>query len=145
MKAIIQRVSWARVTVDQEICGQIKQGLVVFLGVAPADNEPKAQALADKIMALRIFNDDQGKMNLAARNINAQLLIVSQFTLYGNTAKGNRPSFENCAPPHQAQKLYDYFIAYCQESGLDIQTGIFGAHMQVELLNDGPVTYILEK
>ena len=137
MRALVQRVSRARVTVDGEVTGQIGDGLLVLLGVTHTDTEQDADKLADKLRNLRVFPDDQGRMNepLGER----QILCISQFTLYGDTRKGNRPAYVEAARPEQAQPLYD---RVCER--LDAQKGVFGAHMDVELVNDGPVTVLIE-
>lgn len=145
MKTVIQRVSSASVTVEGRITGQIGQGILVLLGVEKGDSEAQADWLAEKIVGLRIFSDGDGKMNLSLRDVGGALLIVSQFTLAGNCAKGKRPSFVTAAPPAEGQRLYEYFVAAARRLGLPVQTGIFQADMQVALLNDGPVTFILEK
>lgn len=141
MRALIQRVSHARVEVEQKTCGQIDIGLVVLLGIEEADEESDAAWLLSKIIQLRIFNDSENKMNASLRDIDGQLLIVSQFTLHAQTKKGNRPSFIRAAHPEKAKKLYEYFISLAEkELGVRPETGIFGANMQVSLCNDGPVT-----
>ncbi len=145
MKTVIQRVSSASVTVEGRITGQIGQGILVLLGVEKGDSEAQADWLAEKIVGLRIFSDGDGKMNLSLRDVGGALLIVSQFTLAGNCAKGKRPSFDSAAPPAEGQRLYEYFVAAARRLGLPVQTGIFQADMQVALVNDGPVTFILEK
>jgi D-tyrosyl-tRNA(Tyr) deacylase len=145
MKAVIQRVTAASVTVDEQIVGQIGQGIMVLLGIEKGDDESKAEWLADKICALRIFSDAAGKMNHSVVDISGSLLVVSQFTLAGNCAKGKRPSFDTAAPPDEGKRLYEYFVAACRRSGLAVETGIFQADMQVTLTNDGPVTFILER
>lgn len=144
MRAVIQRVSRASVTVEGEVTGQIKRGLLVLLGVAPDDDEAKAQWLVDKITGLRIFPDDEGKMNRSLTDINGSLLVVSQFTLYGDCRKGRRPSFVDAAPPELAEQLYEKFVEIAQGQGTHVETGRFRADMQVELVNDGPVTLILD-
>lgn len=144
MKAVIQRVGAATVEVDAKIAGQIGKGILVLLGVEKGDGERDAAWLAEKIANLRIFEDDKGKMNLSVREIGGELLAVSQFTLAGNCAKGRRPSFDSAAPPEEANRLYEYFLEKLREQGLPVETGIFQAMMQVSLVNDGPVTFILE-
>ncbi|MGH7875006.1 MAG: D-aminoacyl-tRNA deacylase [Candidatus Binatia bacterium] len=147
MRAVIQRVAKARVSVAGEIVGRIGPGLCILLGVAIADTASDAERLAGKICQLRIFEDDQGKMNRSSVEIGAQLLVISQFTLYGDCRKGNRPSFTDAAPAApaaQAAELYQRFIDQLHRSGLNLATGVFGAHMQVALVNDGPVTFVLE-
>ncbi len=145
MKAVIQRVASASVTVEGSVVGRIGQGILVLLGVEKGDSGIQAEWLADKIAGLRIFNDHDGKMNLSVRDIGGALLIVSQFTLAGNCAKGKRPSFDTAAPPDQGQRLYEYFVDAIRRLGLPVETGIFQADMQVALVNDGPVTFILER
>src|SRR6266851_542374 len=144
MRAIIQRVSEARVRIDGEIAGEIGRGLLVLQGVAKSDTVEQARWLADKIIALRIFNDDQGKMNRDVAEIGGGILVVSQFTLYGDCSKGRRPSFIEAAPPETAIPLYEAFINGIKAHGISTAAGRFGAMMQVELINDGPVTLILE-
>lgn len=144
MKAVLQRVSRAQVDVAGETVGRIGRGILVLLGVEKGDNERDADRLADKIVKLRIFEDDAGKMNLALGDIGGKLLVVSQFTLAGNCAKGRRPSFDNAAPPDEANRLYEYFVGRVKEAGVPVATGVFQAMMDVSLVNDGPVTFILE-
>ena len=144
MKALLQRVSQASVTVAGEEVGRIGPGLVVLLGVADGDTERDAQYLISKILNLRIFTDAQDKFNLSAMDVGGELLLVSQFTLLADTRKGRRPSFEKAAPPAQAEKLFDYCVGLARESGLKVATGRFQQHMQVEIHNDGPVTVILD-
>ena len=144
MRAVIQRVAEARVFVEDQIVGQIGPGLCVLVGVGAADRETNADALADKIAKLRIFEDHQGKMNRSALDSGGALLVVSQFTLYGDCRKGNRPSFTHAAPPEQAERLYQYFSARLRDQGLKVANGQFQAHMRVALVNDGPVTLILD-
>jgi D-aminoacyl-tRNA deacylase len=145
MKAVIQRVTSASVTVEGVIAGQIGQGIMVLLAVEKGDNEAGADWLAKKIAGLRIFSDDDGKMNLSVRDVEGALLVVSQFTLAGNCAKGKRPSFDTAAPPAEGKKLYEYFVDAVRRLGLPVETGIFQADMQVSLVNDGPVTFIMER
>lgn len=145
MKAVIQRVSRASVTVDGTVTGKIGQGYLILLGVGPDDSERECDKLADKISGLRIFSDENDKINLSIKDVNGGVLVVSQFTLYADCRKGNRPSFVNAAKPDKAEKLYEYFVEKCREKITDnVQTGIFGADMKVELLNDGPFTIVLE-
>ena len=144
MKLVIQRVKHAKVEVENEIVGKIEQGFLVLLGVGPEDTEETADYLVQKLIKLRVFEDENGKMNLSLKDINGELLIVSQFTLYADCKKGNRPSFTNAAPPEKAKQLYEYFVLQAKNLGLKVETGSFGAHMKVELLNDGPVTILLE-
>ncbi|HAP79591.1 MAG TPA: D-tyrosyl-tRNA(Tyr) deacylase [Ruminococcus sp.] len=144
MKAVIQRVSHASVTVDGKICGQINQGFLVLLGVGLEDTENDCIRIADKLIKLRIFSDENGKINLSLKDVGGELLIVSQFTLYADCRKGNRPNFIQAGKPDDAERLYNFFTEYCKKSIENVQTGIFGADMKVELLNDGPFTVILE-
>jgi D-tyrosyl-tRNA(Tyr) deacylase len=144
MRVVVQRVSRARVVIDQEVVGQIGPGLLVLLGVTPSDTPEQAVWLADKVVGLRIFNDDEGKMNRGLADVGGAMLIVSQFTLYGDCRKGRRPSFIDAAPPEIAVPLYEAFINAVKALGVPVQTGRFGAMMQVELVNDGPVTLIVE-
>ena len=144
MKGVIQRVSRAKVEVGGETVGRIGRGILVLLGVEKGDGERDADWLAEKIATLRIFEDQAGKMNLSIQETGGAILAVSQFTLAGNCAKGRRPSFDTAAPPAEANRLYDYFVGKLRETGLPVETGIFQAMMQVELVNDGPVTFILE-
>jgi D-tyrosyl-tRNA(Tyr) deacylase len=145
MKAVIQRVSSASVTVDGQIVGQVGQGLLVLLGVEKGDSEAPADWLAEKIVCLRIFEDDAGKMNRSLADIGGAILAVSQFTLAGTCDKGRRPSFDSAAPADEGKRLYDYFVNALRRLELPVQTGIFQADMQVALVNDGPVTFILER
>jgi len=144
VKALLQRVSRASVTVDGEEVGRIGRGLVVLLGVANGDTEKDAQYLMAKIVNLRIFTDAQDKFNLSALDIGGELLLVSQFTLLADTRKGRRPSFDGAAPPALAEKLFNYCVGLARESGLNVATGRFQQHMQVEIHNDGPVTVMLD-
>jgi len=145
MKAVIQRVTSASVTVEGKTVGAIGQGILVLLGVEKGDAEAQADWLAEKIASLRIFSDSGGKMNLGIGETNGSLLVVSQFTLAGNCAKGKRPSFDTAAPPEEGKRLYEYFVQAARQTGLPVETGIFQADMQVSLVNDGPVTFILER
>ncbi len=144
MKAVIQRVLRASVEVEGQIVGQIGPGLLVLLGVAKGDGEADVQYMVEKLAALRIFADQQGKMNLSIGEAGGALLVVSQFTLLGETDKGRRPGFDKAAPPETARLLYEQVAAGLKSRGLHVETGVFGAHMKVELLNDGPVTFILD-
>ena len=144
MRALIQRVSSARVEVDSRVTGAIGAGLLVLLGVRREDTEAEAEALLDKLLALRVFEDAEGKMNLSLIDTGCALLVVSQFTLYGDTHKGRRPSFDLAAPPEQASRLYEHFVAQARGRGVATETGVFRAHMLVTLTNDGPVTLMLE-
>ena len=145
MKLVIQRVSNAKVEVNSKIIGQIKKGFLVLLGVGPEDNCQTADFLVEKLCNLRVFEDENQKMNLSIKDIDGELLIVSQFTLYADCRKGNRPSFTDAAKPEKANELYEYFIEKCKDKVRKVEHGEFGADMQVSLLNDGPVTIILEK
>jgi D-tyrosyl-tRNA(Tyr) deacylase len=140
MRALLQRVSHASVTVDRQIVGQIDQGLLVLLGVGQDDDEDQVKTLADKIVHLRIFGDDEGKMNRSLLDIGGEVLVVSQFTLYADMHRGRRPSFTGAAPPSLAEPLVERFQDAIVTYGLKVAGGIFGAYMQVELINDGPVT-----
>lgn len=144
MKAVIQRVTEARVEVAGATVGAIGHGMLVLLGVEKGDGERDAAWLAEKIVGLRIFEDAAGKINLALQEISGAVLAVSQFTLAGNCAKGRRPSFDTAAPPDEANRLYELFVAKVTEQGVPVATGIFQADMQVHLVNDGPVTFIVE-
>lgn len=144
MKAVIQRVSEAGVRVDGRTVGAVERGVLVLLGVEKGDSTKEADWLAEKIANLRIFEDAAGKMNLSLLDIKGELLAVSQFTLAGNCSKGRRPSFDTAAPPEEANQLYEYFVGKTWELGIPVQTGIFQADMKVSLVNDGPVTFILE-
>ncbi|ETR68144.1 MAG: D-tyrosyl-tRNA(Tyr) deacylase [Candidatus Magnetoglobus multicellularis str. Araruama] len=144
MIAVVQRVSQSEVAVNGKSTGRIDEGLLVLLGVGQNDQEKNADYLADKIIHLRIFEDDAGKMNRSLLDINGQMLIVSQFTLLGDCRKGRRPSFIKAAPPDMANELYLYFVEQVRQSGIVTQTGVFGAMMDVSLINHGPVTMILE-
>jgi len=144
MKAVLQRVSQASVTVDGAIVGQIGRGLLVLLGVQQGDSDADAHALADKTIALRIFDDADGKMNLSVQDVKGSVLIVSQFTLLGDCRKGRRPSFIEAAPPELAERLYETFVAAIGVKGIPVATGKFRAQMDVALVNDGPVTLILD-
>jgi len=143
MRALLQRVTEARVIVDQIVTGEIGAGLLVFLGVSKLDTEADADFIAGKVLNLRIFSDERGKMNRSVLETGGALLVVSQFTLYGDCRKGRRPSFDDAAPAEQARSLYEHFVAVTRRS-LRVETGIFQADMAVSLTNDGPVTLILE-
>jgi D-tyrosyl-tRNA(Tyr) deacylase len=144
MRAVVQRVSHARVTVGDEITGEIGRGLVVLLGVGKEDVEADADYLANKIAAMRVFDDQNGKINLAVADVGGAVLTVSQFTLYGSVVKGNRPSFDAAALPDRACQLYEYFVERVRAAGLRCETGRFRETMQVELVNDEPVTILLD-
>lgn len=145
MKLVIQRVKRANVKVDGEIVGKINDGLMVLLGVTHSDTKENADYLVKKLVNLRIFRDENDKMNLSVKDINGKLLIISQFTLYADTSSGNRPSFTEAGKPDYANELYEYFKNKCMETGIEVESGKFGAHMEVELINDGPVTIVMEK
>lgn len=146
MKLIIQKVKKAKVEVKNNVVGQIDKGYMVLLGVKKGDTEKEADYLAKKLCNLRIFEDDNGKMNLSIKDVNGELLIISQFTLYGNTKEGNRPSFIEAEEPEKANELYKYFMMKCKENGIEkVEQGMFGKHMEVSLINDGPNTIIMEK
>ena len=144
MRAVLTRVRSASVTVDGEIVGKIGRGFLILLGVGPNDTEKECRYLAEKALGMRIFTDENDKMNLGLEAVNGEVLVVSQFTLYGNCRKGRRPSFVAAAPPELGNALYEKFLSICEELGYPPQHGIFGAHMQVESVNDGPVTLILD-
>jgi D-tyrosyl-tRNA(Tyr) deacylase len=144
MRAVVQRVKSARVTVGNEVVGEIGPGLVVFLGVGEDDTCDDLRYLADKVANLRIFDDDDGKMNLSALELNLQVLVVSQFTLWGDCRKGRRPSFSHAAPPEKAVEMYEEYVRRLQGAGLSVETGRFQAMMTVSLENDGPVTILLD-
>ena len=144
MRLVVQRVKNAKVEVDNKIVGQINGGYMVLVGVGPNDTEKEADYLAKKLINLRVFEDENGKMNLGLKDVNGELLLISQFTLYADCSGGNRPSFINAAKPDKANELYEYFCKKCTES-VPVQKGVFGAHMEVTLQNSGPVTILLEK
>ena len=144
MRSVVQRVLEASVTVDGEVVGAIGKGLLVLLGVSKGDTEEDARLLASKIAVLRIFSDDKGKFNLSLLDVEGSVLVVSQFTLHANVRKGRRPSFNNAAPPEVAEPLVDRFVKLLEQEGVHVETGQFGATMQVRLCNDGPVTLILD-
>jgi len=144
MRACVQRVIRADVKVDDEVCGEIGSGLLVLLGVAAADTSDDARQLADKVVGLRIFDDAEGKMNLALADVGGAMLVVSQFTLLGDCRKGRRPSFVAAAPPELAENLYQAFVDAVTSQGIEVATGRFRQHMQVSLTNDGPVTMLLD-
>lgn len=142
MRAVVQRVKRAKVMINDKIVGKIDEGLLILLGVTHEDTEENVDYLVRKILNLRIFKDENDKMNLSVKDIKGEILVVSQFTLYADTSKGNRPSFTNAAKPEIANKLYEYFKEKCAEE-IKVQSGEFGANMQVELINDGPVTIVI--
>jgi D-aminoacyl-tRNA deacylase len=145
MRLVLQRVKLASVKVDGQLVGRIERGILVLLGIHHNDTIDTASVLANKCLELRIFPDSEGKMNLSVKEIGGGVLVVSQFTLYGDCRKGKRPSFSEAAPPQKANELYEHFVKFVRGEIPLVQTGVFGASMEVELLNDGPVTLILEK
>lgn len=144
MRAVVQRVKNSKVTVDENVTGDINKGLMVLLGVGLEDSTSDADYLVEKILNLRIFEDDDEKMNRSLLDIGGELLVVSQFTLYGDCRRGKRPSFDKAARPEKAKELYEYFLDKCKQYGIVAQTGIFQAHMIVDISNDGPVTILLD-
>lgn len=144
MRIVLQRVNSASVTVEGNICGEIGKGYLVLLGVGQGDTEEDCRRLADKIINLRIFSDENDKINLSLGDVDGDLLVVSQFTLYADCRKGNRPNFIQAGKPDEAERLYNYFTEYCRSKGKHVETGIFGADMKVNLENDGPFTVVLE-
>ncbi len=145
MKAVIQRVKYANVKIDNNVAGECKQGFMILLGVCQGDTKQEADKLIKKIPVLRVFEDENGKMNLSCLDIDGEMLVVSQFTLCADCSHGRRPSFTNSAPPQEANELYEYFVEQLKLAGVKrVETGEFGADMQVELVNDGPVTIILD-
>jgi len=144
VRALLQRTSGARVRVGGSVVGEVGRGLVVLLGVGPADDEAVAEALARRVTELRIFDDEAGRTNLSLIDVGGAALVVSQFTLIADTAKGNRPSFAEAAPPEEAEPLYEHFCAELRGLGVPVGTGVFGARMELELVNDGPVTIVLD-
>lgn len=145
MKLVVQRVKEAKVEVDNEIVGKIEKGFLVLIGITHTDTKENADYLVKKLCNLRVFEDEKGKMNKSLKDVDGKLLLISQFTLYANCSQGNRPSFIEAARPEQANELYEYFCEECGKNDIEVQKGIFGADMQVSLLNDGPVTIIIEK
>lgn len=144
MRSVVQRVTHGKVTVDGEVIGQIQKGMVILLGVGENDTSEDMTYLADKILGLRIFDDPDGKMNLSIQEIDGSMLIVSQFTLYGDCRKGRRPSYSSAANPDMANKMYESFLQYVRDAGVHVETGKFQAMMDVEIHNDGPVTLLLD-
>ncbi len=144
MRAVLQRVTHASVTVDGAITGEIQNGFLILLGVATEDTEEEARYLARKCVGLRVFSDDEDRMNRSLADVGGSILAVSQFTLYGDCRKGKRPNFIRAAKGEQAERLYEQFVAFCREEGATVETGQFGADMKVALLNDGPVTIIMD-
>ena len=145
MKLVIQRVKNASVEVEEKVVGKIEKGFLVLIGIKVGDTKEQADYLVKKVCNLRVFTDENDKMNLSLKDVNGEILIVSQFTLYANCKEGNRPSFIEAARPEKANPLYEYFCNKCRENNIHVETGIFGADMKVSLLNDGPVTIIMEK
>jgi D-tyrosyl-tRNA(Tyr) deacylase len=143
MISVIQRCSWGKVTVADKVVGEIENGLVILLGVQKDDTEKDADFLVNKISGLRIFADENDKMNLSIKDVSGSALVISQFTLCGDTKKGRRPSFIHAAPPEEGNRLYEYFMSELEKEGVPVQSGEFGAMMAVELVNDGPVTFVL--
>ena len=144
MRLVIQRVKRAKCTVDEKITGQIESGFMILVGIKESDTLDIVEKMADKVSKLRIFEDDEGKMNLDLKKVDAGILSISQFTLYGDCKKGNRPSFTEAKEPKAASEFYEYFNDLLKAKGFKVEKGIFGAHMEIELLNDGPVTIILD-
>lgn len=144
MRAVVQRVDRASVTVDGSVTGSVKKGLLVLLGVAEGDTDKDLSYIADKVTGLRIFEDENEKMNLSVQDVGGEILAVSQFTLCGDCRKGKRPSFDKAAKPDIANDYYERFVAACREKGIHVETGVFRAHMLVELVNNGPVTILLD-
>ncbi len=145
MRALVQRVSHASVTVDGKITGKIDTGLLILLGIHRDDTPEIARWIADKCLNLRIFPDENGKFDRSLLDVDGQILVVSQFTLYGDCRRGRRPDFTSAAPPDKANALYEYFVTYLRQVGIEVETGVFGAMMQVSLCNDGPVTILVER
>ncbi len=145
MRALLQRVTESRVRVDGQVVGEIQRGLLVLLGVTHQDTQAEVDYLAEKLVGLRIFSDENGKMNLGLHDVQGEMLVVSQFTLYGDARKGRRPAFTDAAAPELARTLYESFCEQVRQRGIRVATGIFAADMQVELVNDGPVTLMVEK
>ena len=145
MKIVLQRVQKSSVTIDGKVNGEVQQGYMALVGFCNGDNQAIVDKMIDKMIGLRVFEDDQGKMNLSLQDIQGSILSISQFTLYADCTQGNRPGFTNAAQPEYANELYEYFCNKCTENEINVQKGIFGADMKVSLLNDGPVTIILEK
>ena len=144
MKAVVQKVKNASVTIENDKVSSIKQGYLILFGAEKGDTKAQADWLANKVSVLRCFPDENGKMNLSIQDIKGEMLIVSQFTLCADIKKGTRPSFDNAMNPSEANELYEYFVSKVKENNIPVQTGVFGAHMEVELLNDGPVTFVIQ-
>jgi D-tyrosyl-tRNA(Tyr) deacylase len=145
MRIVVQRVAWAQVVVEEKVVGKIGRGLLLLVGIERSDGREQASWLARKVLHLRIFDGEEGRMDCSLDHVRGEILVVPQFTLYGDIRKGRRPSFERAAPPEEAEPLFQLFIEELQRSGLRVEQGIFRAHMQVQLANDGPVTLILER
>lgn len=145
MKLVVQRVDHAKVEVEGKITGQIGKGFMILFGAKEGDTKEQVDWLVNKVCNLRIFEDENEKMNLSLKDVNGEMLVISQFTLYGDCSRGNRPSFIEAATPNLANELYEYFMDECKKKGFNVQKGVFGAHMDVSLLNSGPVTIIMEK
>ena len=144
MKAVVQRVKNASVTIDGKLYSSIEQGYLILFGAEKGDTKAQADWLANKVSVLRCFSDENGKMNLSVKDINGEMLIVSQFTLCADIKKGTRPSFDNAMKPDEANDLYEYFLSKVKETGIPVKAGVFGAHMEINLLNDGPVTFTIQ-
>jgi D-tyrosyl-tRNA(Tyr) deacylase len=144
MRAVVQRVSSGSVEIDKKVVGQIKRGFVILLGIGKDDSHEDVRYLADKISILRVFEDVDSKMNLSIQDVNGEMLVISQFTLYADCRKGRRPSFTDAADPQMAVELYEAFVKHLKEAGFKVETGEFGAHMLVNIVNDGPVTLMLD-
>ena len=144
MRLVVQRVDNASVTIENELFSSIGQGYLILFGAEKGDTKAQADWLANKVSVLRCFSDENGKMNLSIKDINGEMLIVSQFTLAGDVKKGTRPSFDRAMPPTQANEMYEYFISKVKEQNIPVKTGVFGAHMEVKLLNNGPVTFVID-
>ena len=144
MKAVVQRVKNASVTIDGNLYSSIGKGYLILFGAEKGDTKEQADWLANKVSVLRCFNDENGKMNLSIQDVKGEMLIVSQFTLCADIKKGTRPSFDNAMKPDEANELYEYFVKKVKENNIPVQTGVFGAHMEVNLLNDGPVTFVIQ-
>ena len=145
MRFLIQRVSEASVTIDGQVTGKIGRGYMVLIGACDSDTEEIADLFVRKLLGLRIFEDENGKTNLSLKDVDGELLLVSQFTLYANCRKGNRPGFTDAGSPEHANKLYEYIVQSCRDAGYRVQTGVFGAEMKVSLVNDGPFTIMLDE
>lgn len=144
MRLVVQRVDNASVTIENELFSSIEQGYLILFGAEKGDTKAQANWLANKVSVLRCFSDENGKMNLSIKDIQGEMLIVSQFTLAGDVKKGTRPSFDKAMPPNEANEMYEYFISKVREQNIPVKTGVFGAHMEVKLLNNGPVTFVID-